>query len=236
MTKSHLAPIAPHAGFTLLEICIALGLVSILSMALIEMNTLTSMSMQSNAATDEFNQEASLLLNLLDSTGSVTGITNGCTATFRGMNIDGATGLPVISVATVPSPSPLAAFTTAMAVATAPIAIYTQPTTIPNNPQGMILQVTSPSALTANAFFPPPKNHLWVTNLAFTQVVDTGFLTPPLDNPLWVANLYDLNLSAQKVSSNGQTILGGATAYVKDFLVTLWISGGQVQYCGPNPS
>jgi prepilin-type N-terminal cleavage/methylation domain-containing protein len=234
---------APEAGFTLVEISIAVGLVSILAMALISMNTLTSLSMQANAATDEFNQEASLLLTVLNSKGAVNGSMNGCTAAFLGMPV--VAGVPVISTTVVPSPSPLAAFTSAISTATQAVALYTKPypSTSPSPPQGLILQVTAPTVLTANAFFPPPINHLWVTSLTFnTPALATGVLTPPLKytvNPVYQANLYQLHLSAQKVSSNGLNILGGQTIFSKDFLVTLWVNMSAtpptVVYCGDTP-
>jgi hypothetical protein len=204
---------------------------------MVEMNTISAMSTQSNNATDEFNEETSFLLGMLNSSGSSSGNSNGCTTTFLGMPIVG--GVPQISPAGAPPPpSPLAPFLTFIGTAPSAVALYTLPVSGSNpTAQGVILQVTAPSATTANAFFPPPKNHLWITDLQFIQpVVATGFLPAPTDNPLWVANLYDLRLTAQKVSNQPTNLLGGLTSYSRDFLVTLWVGpGGTVQYCGQNP-
>lgn len=225
------------AGFTLVEICIALGMVSILMMALMEMNTLTALSMQSNGATDEFNQEAGALLTMLNSNGTVAGANNGCTTTFKGMSVPGppwTTALPVITAQPITWPDSVTNFITNITAATAPTALYTDLAHT-----NIFIQVTAPSAANANGLiFPPPKNHLWVTKLAFTGVVDTNVAPPPALHLNWIANLYILQLQAQKVSSAGQKILGGETTYSKDFLVTLWVDPGtnQVVYCGPNPS
>jgi len=222
-------------GFTLVEICIAVGLVSILTLALVEVNLMSAMATQSSNAADEFNNEASLLLNLLNANGSMNGITNGCTAAFYGMPLD-ASGNPIISpvASDLPSPSPSTAFNAYIATATAAIGIYTHPSSLPSPvPQGLVIQVTAPSAQTATGFFPPPQNHLWVTRLAFTQNIDPDFMTS-YNHPGWFANLYNLHLDAQKIST-GQKILGGETTYSKDFLVTLWVLNGVVQYCGANP-
>lgn len=228
MHPDHPVTTSSEAGFTLIEIAIAVGLISTLTLALVEMNTLSARAVQSSNTTDEFNEEVSLLISLLNS--------KGCTAAFTGMPIDTNSNLPVISpmASSLPSPSPLAAFTTFIANANAPIGIYTQPSSSPSpTPHGVVLQVTAPSAQTATAYFPPPLNHLWVTKLAFTQRVDNGFMTS-LNNPGWTANLYNLHLDAQKTST-GQTLLGGQTTFSKDFLVTLWVANNQVVYCGPTP-
>lgn len=209
----------PAQGFTLVELCVALALTSVLGLALIDVSTLSSRATQSNNATDEFNTDASLLLTVLSSPA-------GCTSAFAGMAV-GANG-PVISP-TVPPPSPLSAFLTYIATAT-PVAI----TTNYLNPalSSIIIQVTAPSALTANASFPVPQNNLWITNIGFTSLVDTAVSV----SGTFTQNLYNLNLSAQKVSTGPYSLLGGLTTYNVNFLVALWVNGaGTVDGCGTSP-
>ena len=112
-------------GFSLIELAITLILVSVLTLAFLDVRTLSSRALQSSNATDEFNQAAGLLLTLLNVNGS--GSANRCTAAFQGMPIDPVSLLPVISSsgAALPPPSPLAAFITYINLPSQlPIALY----------------------------------------------------------------------------------------------------------------
>jgi type II secretory pathway pseudopilin PulG len=220
-------------GFTLIEICVALGLASLILVALADVNTLSSRATQASNAADEFNSDLSLLLTLVNATAPTSSPPaapmSGCTLAFQGMQIVG--GLPAVSTATIAWPSTVPNFIAAMAVAPAAIAIYQNYSTS----TGPIIQVGAPTFASANAFFPAPRNNLWITNIQFTSQVDSLTLAPPTDLAGAVANIYDLHIDAQKVST-GMTIFGGATTFSKDVLVTLWIIGTAVVYCGGNPT
>jgi prepilin-type N-terminal cleavage/methylation domain-containing protein len=234
-------------GFTLVEICVALGLGSVLALILSEMSMLSARSTQSSNAADEFNSDVALLLNLINSSNFVQGGTNGCTMAFQGLPLmplpapNNTVSVPQLSPALpLPAPSPSSSFVAYISASPlpSPVAIFTQPSASPN-PLGAIVQVSVPSAQTANSSFPAPRNNLWVTNLYFNAVIDTNFIPPSgptSQSNSWVSNLYQLHLDAQKVIA-GQALLGGETTYSKDFLVLLWVGGTPlaVQYCGPNP-
>jgi len=101
-------------GFTLVELCVSVGIVSVVILAWAEVNLISQRTAQSNAAADEFNSNINLLIGLVNTITQNPGVPNqnGCTSTFGGMSISGVTSLPIISSAqaALPPPSPVAAF------------------------------------------------------------------------------------------------------------------------------
>lgn len=225
----------PEAGFTLVEICVAMGLTGILAVALADISTFSNLTTQANNAIDEFNKDASLLFTIVSANVTDSGNTsNGCTNVFLGMPIVG--GVPQISTSLpLPAPSPLGTYISTINLpGEQPVALHT----LASNPaSSIIIQVGAPSTTAANASFPPPHNNLWITNIAFKSLVDAGIATGTVNGLASTENLYDLNISAQKVSTGHYNIMGGQTSYSKDFLVALWVgnASGTVNYCGPNP-
>lgn len=225
-------------GFTLIEILVAATLLSVIILAAAQVHQMSLRAAKSSAAADEFNAVVSRLVVLVNSTSQRSGLPNQnpCTSAFLNMPI-GPTG-PIISVAQtlLPPPAPVAAFKSFIYLVPPPIGIFQ------NGAAGgiPIVQVGAPDVSSANPNYPPPKSNLWITDIRFTQTVDTNFISPPVLPPssTWVPNLYLLQVDAKKVSDVNPTpdkIVGGETTFTKSILVTLWVSANKVVYCGGNP-
>jgi prepilin-type N-terminal cleavage/methylation domain-containing protein len=224
-----------HAGFTLVEVMVAAGVLSLIVLAAVQVQLMSIRSAQSTAASDELNSEISALVNLVNEIKQTPGLPNlnGCTNAFLGMPISPGNKLPIVSPSQklLPPPTSLNLYKNYIKKPTvSPIAIY-QNRAASTNP---IIQVTAPAISNANAKFPAPPNNLWITNLYFKAWINKGSIPPPQSNPAWVSNLYLLHVDAQKTGLG--SLSGGPTVYQKEILVTLWTDPtNTVVYCGGNP-
>jgi hypothetical protein len=221
-----------HKGFTVVELMIGVGLMSIVVLVMAEMTNMSAKSSLGSAASGQLNASVSNLVNLVNSTTQPNpGTPSGCTLAFIGYPMDFGgnsprQGLfitsPMNTITTVrPSPSIAA----------------------------RILQITtgnvgSPSP-GPTPTIPPPMSNLQIVSINFTQVIDWNFApadptklgetgsdpsTPP------IVGLFNLEIQAQKVGNAiVSNVTGGNTYYIKDVLVTLWLdpsAGYTVTRCG----
>jgi prepilin-type N-terminal cleavage/methylation domain-containing protein len=222
-------------GFTLIELMVSVGLMSVVVLAMADMMNMSARSSQSSAAADQFTSQMSLLVNLMNATTQADmNYASGCTNAF----VNGAAAFPftVFNASNLPTAGKI------ISQQFNPIyQHYNDPTT------PLFLQMTSGSTASAgpNPTFPPPINNLQIMSIAFTRLVDWNFAgadpTKPGETPSTTApflpptvGLFNLEVKAQKVGTQMMPILtGGNTQYTKDILVTLWLdSSYNVTRCG----
>jgi prepilin-type N-terminal cleavage/methylation domain-containing protein len=222
-----------NKGFTLIELMVSVGLMSVVVLAMADMMNMSARSAQSSAAADQFTTDMSLLVNLMNATTQANdNIASGCTNAF----VNQTTGVGF----------PFGAITPAAGqVISVPFIQIYQQYLKPATP--LFLQITSGSTASAgpNPTAPPPTNNLQIQSIAFTQIVDWNFAgadptklgeTPSTTAPFLppTVGLFNLEVKAQKVGTQMMPILsGGNTQYTKDILVTLWLdSNYNVTRCG----
>lgn len=191
---------------TLIEVTVAMGLASILILALTEMTFFSARAGKSEDSVSELNRTVSLLVTAINSQHPYNGNYNdpaysqsgGCNQIFYQM----------------PFPP------------TSPTALYTNyANVLAGKPTQTLIQITpgvQGPQQDANAI-----NHLKIQNVTLNMV--EGPINSRPDGSL--AYLYYLEITAQKTNIAGSVQVGGNSQYVKDIYVELWTYDGKFVGC-----